>query len=337
MIKVDLLTGFLGSGKTTFIRKYVEHLSKSNIKIGIIENDFGAINIDMMMLQDLESDQCELEPIVGGNVESDWKRRFKAKLISMAMQGFDRVIVEPSGIYDVDVFFDELYEEPLDRWYEVGNVFALVDAKLDERLSEQAEYLLVSQVANAGKVILSKAQDATVEEQEHTIARINEILGKYDCKRRFCPASGNGDGTKADHIDLESTIINTSDIILARDWDSLTPADYEELLHCGHVNADHKKLWFDKNEMFTSLFFMDMDITADQLHQAVEQMMQDEDCGIVFRMKGFVQQEDNTWMTINATHDHICMEPIERGQSVLIVIGQDLVEENIRRYLDIDK
>ena len=46
----------------------------------------------------------------------------------MAMCGYDRVIVEPSGIYDVDEFFDGLREEPLDRWYEIGSVITIVDA-----------------------------------------------------------------------------------------------------------------------------------------------------------------------------------------------------------------
>ncbi len=77
---------------------------------------------------------------------------FKTKLIAMGMCGYDRVIVvEPSGIFDVDEFFDALREEPLDRWYEVGNVIAIVDANLEEHLSEEAEYILASEVANAGR------------------------------------------------------------------------------------------------------------------------------------------------------------------------------------------
>ena len=50
--------------------------------------------------------------------------------------------MEPSGIYDVDEFFDGLREEPLDRWYEIGSVITIVDAGLEENLSDHAEYLL---------------------------------------------------------------------------------------------------------------------------------------------------------------------------------------------------
>ena len=68
----------------------------------------------------------------------------------MGMCGYDRVIVEPSGIFDVDEFFDALHEEPLDRWYQIGNVIAVVDAGLDEKMSEEADYILASEVADAG-------------------------------------------------------------------------------------------------------------------------------------------------------------------------------------------
>ena len=135
MIKIDLITGFLGSGKTTFIKKYASYLLKKGMNIGILENDFGAVNVDMMLLKELEGENCELEMIAGGCDRETHRRRFKTKLIAMGMCGYDRVIVEPSGIFDVDEFFDALYEEPLDRWYEIGNVITIVDAGLEETLS----------------------------------------------------------------------------------------------------------------------------------------------------------------------------------------------------------
>ena len=42
MVKIDLITGFLGSGKTTFIRKYAQYLMDAGNNIGILENDYGA-------------------------------------------------------------------------------------------------------------------------------------------------------------------------------------------------------------------------------------------------------------------------------------------------------
>ena len=108
MIKIDLITGFLGSGKTTFIRKYVKYLLDRGLKVGILENDYGAINIDLMLLGNLIGDNCELEMIIGGGDLETHKRRFRAKLIAMAMSGYDRVVVEPSGIFEPKKFFNLL-------------------------------------------------------------------------------------------------------------------------------------------------------------------------------------------------------------------------------------
>ena len=53
MVKIDLITGFLGSGKTTFIKKYAKYLIDQGLNIGILENDFVAVNVDMMLLQNI--------------------------------------------------------------------------------------------------------------------------------------------------------------------------------------------------------------------------------------------------------------------------------------------
>ena len=56
MVKIDLITGFLGAGKTTFIKEYASYLLRQGLNIGILENDFGAVNVDMMLLQELQGE-----------------------------------------------------------------------------------------------------------------------------------------------------------------------------------------------------------------------------------------------------------------------------------------
>ena len=77
--KVDLITGFLGSGKTTFLRKYAKHFLENGDKICILENDYGAVNVDLMLLKDLISDNCDMETVAGGCDEDCHRRRFKTK------------------------------------------------------------------------------------------------------------------------------------------------------------------------------------------------------------------------------------------------------------------
>ena len=113
MVQVDLITGFLGAGKTTFLRRYAAYLAGQGERVCILENDFGAVNVDAMLVQDLLELGCEIETISGGCDCDTHQRRMRTKLISMAMRGFTRVLVEPSGIFDVDEFFDVLRDDPL--------------------------------------------------------------------------------------------------------------------------------------------------------------------------------------------------------------------------------
>lgn len=308
MVKIDLVTGFLGSGKTTFLEKYARYLMEKGLHIGILENDFGAVNVDMMLLQDLMGDSCELEMISGGCDKETHRRRFRTKLISMGMCGYDRVLVEPSGIYDVDEFFDVLRDEPLDRWYEIGNVIALVDAKLEEDMSEAADYLLASEAANAGCIILSRAEEAAPEEIENTIRHLNRALKQVHCGRI---------------LDKE---------ILRRDGKELSAQDFDEILHCGYVAENYQKMDLREETFFDSLYFMNVGMTETELRQAAEKIMEDSSCGDIFRIKGFLKTADGKWMQMNATHHEISMTPAETGQEVLIVIGANLAKDSIGKY-----
>lgn len=308
MIKIDLITGFLGSGKTTFIKKYAKYWMDKGENIGILENDFGAVNIDAMLLQDILGENCGLEMVAGACDADCHKRRFKTKLIAMGMSGYSRVLVEPSGIYNVDEFFDTLHEEPLDRWYEIGNVIAIVDAALDLKMSEESEYLLVCQIANAGKIILSKTDEASKEDIKNTIQYLNKVMEKFKCSRRF---------------DKE---------IICKDWDTLSEIDFDEISSGSYQSEDYAKLWFDQRRTFSSLYFMNLRMEEEKLRSTVENIMRDSSCGNIFRIKGFMKLEDESWIELNATHKNISIKPAPNGQEVLIVIGEELNESVIQAY-----
>lgn len=309
MIKIDLITGFLGSGKTTFIKRYAEYLMEKGLRIGILENDFGAVNVDMLLLQELEGDRCGLEMISGGCDRETHRRRFRTKLIAMGMSGYDRVLVEPSGIYEVDEFFDVLMDEPLDEWYEIGNVIAIVDAKLEKEMSKEAEYLLASEVADAGAVLLSHADEATPEEIQNTIQHVNQALESIQCKRK-----------------LQREILQKSTPQLQKE-------DFDRLFDCGYVTESYQKMDLSEDKDFTSLYFMNLDITEERLRKVVSKIMNCPECGNVFRIKGFLKDADGKWLQLNATHDQTQLEHIKTGQEVLIVIGEKLNEEKIKKLI----
>lgn len=302
MITIDLITGFLGSGKTTFIEKYARWLVAKGERVCILENDYGAINIDRVLLQDLLGPNCELEMVVGGDGAEAHQRRFRTKLISMAMLGYTRVLVEPSGIYDIDEFFDTLYEEPLDRWYEVGSVLAIVDARLDPELSAASRYLLASEAANAGKIILSKLPGNVAQ----TLAILNQAMEELQCTRRFAyPAD-----------------------VLTKPWDQLEDADFQMLEAAGYRHVSFLKKAVAEEDAYQSLFYMHYETTPEDLKERVLKLLEDPAAGHVLRIKGF-----SSGLELNVTKDERHFRPLTTPtEDVIIVIGEGLRKDIVAGY-----
>lgn len=302
MITIDLITGFLGSGKTTFIEKYARWLVARGERVCILENDYGAINIDRVLLQDLLGPNCELEMVVGGDGAEAHQRRFRTKLISMAMLGYTRVLVEPSGIYDIDEFFDTLYEEPLDRWYEVGSVLAIVDARLDPGLSPASRYLLASEAANAGKIILSKLPGNVAQ----TLAILNQAMEELQCTRRF----------------------SYPDDVLAKPWEQLEDADFQMLENAGYRHVSFLKRAVAEEDAYQSLFYMHYETTPENLKKRVLKLLTDPATGHVLRIKGF-----SSGLELNVTKDERHFRPLTTPtEDVIIVIGEGLRKDVVAGY-----
>ena len=311
MPQIDLITGFLGSGKTTFIKKYARFLIDNGLTVGILENDYGAINIDMVLLEELMGDNCDVEMIVGGDGIISHRRRFSTKLISMAMTGFDRILVEPSGIYDTDEFFDAMSEEPLCKWYTPGSLVAIVDAGMEDELSEESEYLLVSQTANAGKIVLSHCQDMKdledpAETRERILAHLNRAMEKYQCDRRL-----------------------TADDILVKDWEELTKEDFASIAMGGMIPADHVKIPVEHENGYSTLFYFGTRMDEEKLRKCIAQTLKDPACGNVMRIKGFVRTAEDSRVQINATRRETRIEPTVFAREVLIVTGENLHRDKI--------
>ena len=224
--------------------------------------------------------------------------------------------------------------EPLNRWYEIGNVIGIVDSKLESDLSEEADFILASEVADAGCIVMSKSQDASPEEIQGTIAHVNQALEKVHCSRRFC--------CEMDDVDTVN--------IIHKNWEEMSKEEFDRIASCGYVMASYRKPEFEAEDAFTSLYFMNVKMTEKELREATEKILSDPECGRVFRMKGFMRVDDDDgisgksvqtekngkkWIELNATKNEITIRPLHVGQEVLIVIGEDLQEEKIKSYLKI--
>ena len=309
MVKVDLITGFLGAGKTTFLKEYARYFMDKGQKIGILENDYGAVNVDMLLLQELRGELCELEMVAGACDDDCHKRRFKTKLIAMGMSGYDRVIIEPSGLFDMDEFFDSLREEPLDRWYEIGNVIAIVDAKLNTDMNEATRYIFGAQIANSGCIIYSKLDTATSEELSNTKALVKCISDELDCYR------------KLDKIGIEKQLADFD----IEDWKKIEKSGYQV--------SDYVKKMPISAAGFSTAYLLEPGITKDNAQSIVDALFKDEMCGNIIRVKGFYRLDEDSWAQLNATRGECTIKECEAGQDVLIAIGYDLDSKRIEEMV----
>ncbi len=293
MIKIDLITGFLGSGKTTFILKYVKYLMDKGERVCILENDYGAINVDMMLVSSIG---CDCEMVAGGCDYDCHLRRFKTKLISMAMRGYTRIIVEPSGVYDTDEFFDVLYEEPLINYYEVGNVFVLYDINT-KNLSEESEYIFVSEAAVASKLIITKRDNKSLILDTNYI---NSLMKKYMCDRVF----------------MDRDIVYN---------DSL---NMDDIINAGYASYDHIKLRVIEDNNYDSLYVMNKKLNKDFIIDLMNKLFNSKAYGNILRIKGFIYENDK-WYKVNITRNDIEIDEIDNGQDVIIVIGENLDKNKI--------
>ena len=310
MTKVDLITGFLGAGKTTFLKKYAKKLMEKGERICIIENDFGAINVDMVLLQELLGENCNIEMIVGGDGEVAHQRRLKTKLIAMGMLGYDRVIIEPSGVFDPDELFDILYESPIDRWYEMGSVICIYDAEHEADLSQESRYMLMTEIASAGVVVVSKLNEENEKKRDEILYRIESFMDEFDCSR----------------------VIRAEDII-AKNWDELTDSDYNKMINSGYKKADYPKRMHIGDSGYQTLFYFDFEMSEEVLHEKILKVFDDEKCGNVHRIKGFIKVGDDEKIELNVTKQRYETKRVNTDRAVLIIIGEKLDRAELAKYV----
>ena len=301
MTRIDLITGFLGSGKTTFLKRYVNYLLNKGERICILEFDYGAVNIDMMLLQEF-NDKCDLEMVAGGCDYDCHFRRFKTKLISMGMKKYDRVIIEPSGIFDVDEFYDAIYDEPLSDWYEVGSIISIVDPTSKQDMSPDSEYLLKSQLSNSGIAIISKCENTSKTEVNNAISLV------------------------------KSTGLSEERII-AKPYQEYSNEDFEKIIHSSYRSSMLEKRQVAQSNDYGSVYFLNPGLDKESLSRIAAQLFSDSKYGKVVRVKGFIKDNDQ-WNEFNMTSSESNINPIANGQDVIIVIGEHLNESEIKLLFD---
>jgi len=159
MIKFDIVSGFLGAGKTTLIKKLLKSLDHE--KFVLIENEFGDVSVDREVLEIEGFDVYELS---NGCVCCKLKGDFILTLRQILSQGIDRIIFEPSGIFILDEIF-EIFKDPQisDKCY-INSITTVVDAQNFSTHIQSYSGFFKSQIRSATSLVVSKTQLVLAEE-----------------------------------------------------------------------------------------------------------------------------------------------------------------------------
>ena len=124
--KIDIISGFLGAGKTTFIKKLIKDLY-IDTNVVILENEFGKVNIDEGTFQ---RESIQVKSIYAGCICCS-SSMYLAKGISEIITEFqpDRIIIEPTGIAKLSDVKKLVMDEASDGALELDKIITIVDAK----------------------------------------------------------------------------------------------------------------------------------------------------------------------------------------------------------------
>lgn len=168
MANIDLITGFLGAGKTTFIGKYAKYLTSKRQSFAVIENEYGTKGIDSRILQ---SSGIKTEELYGGCICCTLKVGFHDMIFNLSDR-YDRIIVEPSGVYDISQFYAVMSSPELKGKCNVGNVICVVDPTSLDELDEFSTDMLKKQIEASGCVVLSMDQ-----QKEDHFDKFEKVIG----------------------------------------------------------------------------------------------------------------------------------------------------------------
>lgn len=174
MVKIDVVSGFLGAGKTTFIRKLISEALKGE-KIVLIENEFGEISIDGGFLKDSGIEIREMsQGCICCSLVGDFEKSLKEVIERFEA---DRIIIEPSGVGKLSDVMKAVTEASASLDVSLNSAVTIVDAKKCRMYMKNFGEFFINQIQYAGTIVLTRTDivdDHGVEEAVRLISGIND-------------------------------------------------------------------------------------------------------------------------------------------------------------------
>lgn len=175
MTKIDIISGFLGAGKTTFIKKMIEEVFKGQ-KIVLIENEFGEVGIDGGFLKDAGIQITEMNSgCICCTLAGDFGKNLHEVIDTYHP---DRILIEPTGVGKLSDVMKSVIDIEKEEDVKMNALVTVVNAlKASKQMKAFGEFFN-NQIEYATTVILSRSQSATPEQLEFCVKQIQELNPK---------------------------------------------------------------------------------------------------------------------------------------------------------------
>ena len=340
MTTIDIISGFLGAGKTTLIKKLLAE-SFSGQKIVLIENEFGEIGIDGGFLKDAGIQVTEMNSgCICCSLVGDFGQALRKVLEQYHP---DRILIEPSGVGKLSDVAKAVGDVAKECEMQLGSAVTVVNAKKCKMYMKNFGEFFNDQIEHAGTVILSRTQDMKEEKLQEVIALAKEknphaviVTTPWDELTGDQILSAMAGGTSlaeelmAQLHEEHEHHHHHEDGCCCHDHEHEHEHEhhYDEhgVCSCGHHHHGH-----DADEVFTSWGMESPKKFAEAEIKTALEALDTGAYGAVLRAKGIVPCTDGSWLHFDMVPGEI---EIRRGSADytgrLCVIGSQLKEGDIQ-------
>ena len=365
MTKVDIISGFLGAGKTTFIKKLIEEVFPGE-KLVLIENEFGEIGIDGGFLKDAGVEITEMNSgCICCTLVGDFSKALQKVLTEYQP---DRVIIEPSGVGKLSDVVKAIEGVKEEADIEIDGRITVVDGKKAKIYMKNFGEFFENQVEHASTIVISRTQmmkDEKIEECVHIMREKNpdaaiistpwEELGKEAVQRALEHGAEIEGILEEHHHHEEEECCDHEHHHHHHEEEECCDHEHHHHHHdeeccdhdhhhdhgpdctCGcHDHHDHHG-HHHADEVFTSWGKETAHkYTEDELDFILKALTEKEAYGTILRAKGIIQMEDGSWKQFDMVPEEF---EIRAGQADytgrLCVIGTDLKEDELMKLFHI--
>lgn len=344
MTKIDIVSGFLGAGKTTLIKKLLKE-ALQDTKVVLIENEFGEIGIDGGFLKEAGIEIKEMNSgCICCSLVGDFGTSLKEVLHSYTPE---RILIEPSGVGKLSDVMKAVQDAVAESEVELSSAVAVVDACKCKMYIKNFGEFFINQIENAGTIILSRTDKISPQKLETCVAMLRQYNEKATIITTPWEELEGKDilAVMEGARDLEAALMQE---LLDKQEQACSCHDHQEHhshhehehthshghgegCSCGCHGHEHGQHHAD--EVFTSWGMETPSVyTAEEIGQLLQNLEQESEFGFVLRAKGMVPSGNGTWVYF----DYVPGEcDIREGRpdvtGKICVIGSKLKEDRLKK------